>query len=148
VVIGVAGEIDIATADRLRMQVIIAVTTPSVLINLGEVEFCDSTGLGALVAIWKTIRADGEACRGHEPARGHVIDGAAGGHATGQERAGDRYAQQQPDLSRWRSPGSQGQVPAGRTGVAGGGPTVEVRHRGSNMFPSFRRACPVTVGRL
>jgi anti-anti-sigma factor len=48
VVIGVAGEIDIATADRLRMQVIIAVlgvTAPSVVIDLGEVEFCYSTGL-------------------------------------------------------------------------------------------------------
>lgn len=63
VVIGVAGEIDIATADRLRMQVIIAVLLaaipPSVVIDLGEVKFCDSTGLGALVAIWKAIRADG-----------------------------------------------------------------------------------------
>jgi anti-sigma B factor antagonist len=62
VVIGVAGEIDIATADRLRMQVIIAVlavTAPSVVIDLGEVEFCNSSGLGALVAVWKAIHADG-----------------------------------------------------------------------------------------
>jgi anti-sigma B factor antagonist len=63
VVVGAAGEIDIATADRLRIQVIIAVllaaTPPSVVIDLGEVEFCDSTGVGALVAIWKAIRADG-----------------------------------------------------------------------------------------
>jgi anti-sigma B factor antagonist len=62
VVIGVAGEIDIATADRLRMQVIIAVlaaTPPSVVIDLGEVKFCDSPGLSALVAIWKATRAYG-----------------------------------------------------------------------------------------
>ena len=62
VVIDVAGQIDIATADRLRMQVIIAVlaaTAPSVVIDLREVEFCDSTGLAALVAIWKAIHADG-----------------------------------------------------------------------------------------
>jgi anti-anti-sigma factor len=62
VVVGVAGEIDIATADRLRMQAIIAVLaaiSPSLVIDLGRVEFCDSSGLGALVAIWKAIRADG-----------------------------------------------------------------------------------------
>jgi anti-sigma B factor antagonist len=62
VVVGVAGEIDISTADRLRMQVIIAVlaaTSPPVVIDLGGVKFCDSSGLGALVAIWKALRADG-----------------------------------------------------------------------------------------
>jgi len=62
VVVGVAGEIDIATADRLRLQVIIAVLTaapPSLVIDLGGVEFFDSSGLGALVAIWKAIRGDG-----------------------------------------------------------------------------------------
>jgi anti-sigma B factor antagonist len=62
VVVGVAGEVDIATADRLRLQVIIAVLaaiSPSLVIDLGGVEFCDSSGLGALVAIWRAIRADG-----------------------------------------------------------------------------------------
>jgi anti-sigma B factor antagonist len=62
VVVGVAGEIDIATADRLRLQMIIAVLaaiSPSLVIDLGGAEFCDSSGLGALVAIWKAIRADG-----------------------------------------------------------------------------------------
>jgi anti-sigma B factor antagonist len=44
------------------MQAIIAVlaaTSPSVVIDLGGVKFCDSSGLGALVAIWKAIRVDG-----------------------------------------------------------------------------------------
>ncbi|MDN3354475.1 STAS domain-containing protein [Actinomadura sp. DC4] len=40
VVIGVAGEIDIATADRLGTIAVLAATPPSVVIDLGEVEFC------------------------------------------------------------------------------------------------------------
>lgn len=41
------------------IALLLAAIPPSVVIDLGEVEFCDSTGLGALVAIWKAIRADG-----------------------------------------------------------------------------------------
>ncbi|MFB4319942.1 STAS domain-containing protein [Actinomadura sp. 21ATH] len=59
-IIEVDGEIDHATADLLREHVItaaLALRPPHVVLDLDQVTFCDSSGLGALVAIWKAVRA-------------------------------------------------------------------------------------------
>ncbi|XVQ09354.1 STAS domain-containing protein [Spirillospora sp. CA-255316] len=59
-VVQVDGEIDHATADLLREHVIaaaLAVSPPRVVLDFDQVTFCDSSGLGALVAIWKAVRA-------------------------------------------------------------------------------------------
>jgi hypothetical protein len=50
---------DQALENRLRIRTELAVTSPSVVIDPGEVAFCDSTGLGALVAIWTGIAGTG-----------------------------------------------------------------------------------------
>ena len=58
-VIDVAGTIDIYTAPRLRELLIDLVSTNSyqLIINLDQVEFLDSTGLGVLVGGLKRVRA-------------------------------------------------------------------------------------------
>jgi anti-anti-sigma factor len=62
VVVHVAGEIDFTTADRLRETVgtaVVAAGPPRVVLDLDQVTFCDSSGLGTLVAMWKDTRAAG-----------------------------------------------------------------------------------------
>ena len=58
-VIDVAGTIDIYTAPRLRELLIDLVSTDNyqLIINLDQVEFLDSTGLGVLVGGLKRVRA-------------------------------------------------------------------------------------------
>jgi anti-sigma B factor antagonist len=58
-VIDVQGEIDIYTAPRLRELLIDLVSRGSyqLVVNLGEVGFLDSTGLGVLVGGLKRVRA-------------------------------------------------------------------------------------------
>ncbi|MFI0409080.1 STAS domain-containing protein [Actinomadura sp. 3N508] len=59
-IIEVDGEIDHATADLLREHVItaaLAISPPHVVLDFDQVTFCDSSGLGALIAIWKAVRA-------------------------------------------------------------------------------------------
>jgi anti-sigma B factor antagonist len=60
-VLRVSGEIDVYSAPALREQVIdlAAGGAAHVLIDLGEVEFLDSTGLGVLVGSLKRLRAKG-----------------------------------------------------------------------------------------
>jgi anti-sigma B factor antagonist len=59
VVLAVAGELDIGTAERLRLAAGRQVR-PGVemVLDLSEVTFCDSTGLAALVGIYKRLAAD------------------------------------------------------------------------------------------
>jgi anti-sigma B factor antagonist len=59
VVLSVAGEVDLGTAPRLREQLIglVADGHRHVVIDLSSTEFLDSTGLGALVAGFKRLRA-------------------------------------------------------------------------------------------
>jgi anti-sigma B factor antagonist len=58
-VVDVEGEIDIYTAPRLRELLIDLVTQNNyqLIINLDEVGFLDSTGLGVLVGSLKRVRA-------------------------------------------------------------------------------------------
>jgi anti-sigma B factor antagonist len=57
-VLRIAGEIDAYTAPQLREQVIklLADGTRHLIVDLREVEFLDSTGLGALVGSLKRVR--------------------------------------------------------------------------------------------
>ena len=58
-VVAVGGEIDVYTAPKLRDQIteLVAAGTHQILIDLEEVEFLDSTGLGVLVGGLKKVRA-------------------------------------------------------------------------------------------
>ena len=58
-VIDVAGTIDIYTAPRLRELLIDLVSTNNyqLIVNLDQVEFLDSTGLGVLVGGLQRVRA-------------------------------------------------------------------------------------------
>ena len=58
-VIDVAGTIDIYTAPRLRELLIDLVSTDNyqLIVNMDQVEFLDSTGLGVLVGGLKRVRA-------------------------------------------------------------------------------------------
>jgi anti-sigma B factor antagonist len=62
-VLEVGGEIDVYTAPQLREQLISLVESGDrqVVVDLGRVEFLDSTGLGVLVGALKRLRGvDGE----------------------------------------------------------------------------------------
>lgn len=60
-VLSVAGEVDLATAPRLREALTSLVTEGHlrVVVDLTGTEFLDSTGLGALVTGLKRVRAKG-----------------------------------------------------------------------------------------
>jgi anti-sigma B factor antagonist len=60
-VLHVAGELDIATAPRLcaRLDANRAGRSPRVLVDLTDVDFCDSTGLRALLGAASEVRAHG-----------------------------------------------------------------------------------------
>ena len=57
----VAGELDIATAPALREQLLRAIAThgPSLVLDLDDVAFLDSTGLGVIVGVLKRARTLG-----------------------------------------------------------------------------------------
>jgi len=60
-VVSVHGDVDIATAPRLR-EVVIGLVSDGhldVVIDLGAVDFLDSTGLGAIVGALKRVRTHG-----------------------------------------------------------------------------------------
>jgi anti-sigma B factor antagonist len=58
VVLAVAGELDIGTAERLRLAVGQHVRPGlHVTLDLAQVTFCDSTGLAALVGLYKRLTA-------------------------------------------------------------------------------------------
>jgi anti-sigma B factor antagonist len=59
-VLEIGGEIDVYTAPRLRERLIEMVGTgeKSVVVDLGRVEFLDSTGLGVLVGAHRRLRAN------------------------------------------------------------------------------------------
>lgn len=62
-VLAVTGEVDVATAPRLREQLIELVNQGStrIVVDLTGVDFLDSTGLGVLVGALKRVRTqDGE----------------------------------------------------------------------------------------
>ncbi|WP_141578922.1 STAS domain-containing protein [Actinomadura sp. WMMA1423] len=54
----VDGEIDYLTADAFREHVLShSPGTWRIVLDLQDVRFCDSSGLGALVGLWKTVNA-------------------------------------------------------------------------------------------
>jgi anti-sigma B factor antagonist len=57
----VAGEVDIATAPRLREQLIglISDGQAQIVLDLDEVDLLDSTGLGVIVGVLKRARTQG-----------------------------------------------------------------------------------------
>lgn len=62
-VVEVGGEIDVATAPRLREQLIALVNDRRhhLVVDLDQVDFIDSTGLGVLIGALKRVRTnDGE----------------------------------------------------------------------------------------
>ena len=60
-VLRVAGELDIATAPRLcaRLDATRVGRRPRLLVDLSDVDFCDSTGLRALLGAASEVRAHG-----------------------------------------------------------------------------------------
>lgn len=61
VVVEVAGDLDMATSPRLRegLQGVLDAGTINVVVDLAEVEFMDSSALGALVVMFKAARERG-----------------------------------------------------------------------------------------
>lgn len=60
-VVDVGGEIDVATAPRLREQLIALVNDQryQIVVSLEAVDFIDSTGLGVLISGLKRVRTHG-----------------------------------------------------------------------------------------
>ncbi len=60
-IVDVGGEVDVATAPRLREQLIALVNDQRyhLVVNLEAVDFIDSTGLGVLISGLKRVRTHG-----------------------------------------------------------------------------------------
>lgn len=59
-VVRVTGEVDVATCGLLRDRLLRIVTDEGfrgLVVNLADVRFMDSTGLGVLVGIWRRVAA-------------------------------------------------------------------------------------------
>jgi len=61
VVLEIGGEIDVYTAPRLRERLVevVGAGDTHVVVDLGRVDFLDSTGLGVLVGAHRRLRAGG-----------------------------------------------------------------------------------------
>jgi anti-anti-sigma factor len=64
-VVRVAGEVDMATAPQLREHIEeMPEGTGTLIVDLTDVTFLDSTGLSVLVAAWKQLASDGATAGG------------------------------------------------------------------------------------
>lgn len=74
-VLAVSGELDIATADAFRSEFATVRDTllPTLVVDLNEVSFMDSTGVGMLVAVRRWLQAHDRdlvlACAGGQPVK-------------------------------------------------------------------------------
>jgi len=59
-VLAVSGEVDVATVPRLREQLhgLVAAGSTRIIVDLDNVDFLDSTGLGVLVGALKRVRSN------------------------------------------------------------------------------------------
>ncbi|WP_329791601.1 STAS domain-containing protein [Lentzea sp. DG1S-22] len=57
----ISGELDPVTAPRLREQgmSLLAEGFPNLLLEMSEVDFCDSSGLSVVIALWQQAHASG-----------------------------------------------------------------------------------------
>jgi anti-sigma B factor antagonist len=60
-VVGVTGELELATAPRLRQQMVSLVGEghTRIVLDLSQVDFVDSIGLGVIVSVLKRVRGRG-----------------------------------------------------------------------------------------
>lgn len=72
--VGIAGELDLASADQL--DVVLAAAMDNVMLDLTECEFMDSTGIAVIAAAWKLRRHSGGrlVCFGAKPEVARVLD--------------------------------------------------------------------------
>ena len=72
VIVALRGEVDVATVDQVRVALgdAIAAQPRTVVVDLADLSFIDSTGLGALVAGFQRARDAGIAFRLARPSRG------------------------------------------------------------------------------
>jgi anti-sigma B factor antagonist len=59
-VVKVTGEVDVATSGALRDGLVRVITDEGqsgLVVNLADVKFIDSTGVGVLVGVWHRVRA-------------------------------------------------------------------------------------------
>ena len=73
-VIATVGQLDIATSEQLEQAARTALERgQGVVLDLSELSLCDSTGLGALVRIYRLAQSTGQQVRLRRP-RPHVAD--------------------------------------------------------------------------
>ncbi|MCL2492478.1 MAG: STAS domain-containing protein [Clostridiales bacterium] len=70
--ISLAGEVDIATAPsvRERLSAALAEKKQNILIDLTDLDYIDSTGLGVIISVYGGIRADGLSVKLKNPKAG------------------------------------------------------------------------------
>ena len=72
VTVALHGEVDVATVDQVRVALAdaIAARPRSVVVDMADLSFIDSTGLGALIFGFQRCRDEGIAFRLAHPSRG------------------------------------------------------------------------------
>ena len=58
-IVDVNGDIDVLTSGALRNRLLAVVGQghDGLVVNLGDVEFIDSTGIGVLIGVWRRVQA-------------------------------------------------------------------------------------------
>ena len=60
-IVDVSGDIDVLTSSALRDRLLAVAGKghDGFVVNLGDVEFIDSTGIGVLIGVWRRVQAGG-----------------------------------------------------------------------------------------